>query len=164
EGHVAKYLGDGVLAYFGYPQAHEDDAERAIRSGRAALDQVRRLDASTRESLDARIGIATGLVVAGDITEEGVSESGAVSGGTPNVAARLQALAAPGEIVISQATHRLVNGIFDCDVLGLQNLKGITAATSAWRVRSEKRVASRFDAQHSAGLTDFVGRTDEVEL
>jgi class 3 adenylate cyclase/tetratricopeptide (TPR) repeat protein len=164
EGYVAKYLGDGILAYFGYPQAHEDDAERAIRSGRAALDQVRSLDSRTQVSLDARIGIATGLVVAGDIAEEGLSESGAISGETPNLAARLQALAASGEIVISQATHRLVNGIFDCELLSMQGLKGIATATSAWRVRSEIQAASRFDAQHRAGLTDFVGRIDEVEL
>jgi class 3 adenylate cyclase/predicted ATPase len=165
DGHVAKYLGDGVLVYFGYPQAHEDDAERAIRSSLAALDVVHRLapyDGNTR--LEARIGIATGVVVAGDVAEGGVSESGAISGETPNLAARLQGLASPGDVVISQSTHRLVAGIFDCEDLGIQNLKGITPPTNAWRVRRERQTESRFDAQHGAGLTEFVARGDEVEL
>jgi class 3 adenylate cyclase/predicted ATPase len=164
DGYVAKYLGDGILVYFGYPQAHEDDAERAIRSGLAALDRVRRLRSHPDVSLDARIGIATGLVVAGDIAEEGVSETGAISGETPNLAARLQGLASPGEVVISQSTHKLAAEIFDCEDLGIQNLKGITPPTNAWRIRGERQAESRFDAQHGAGLTEFVGRSDEVEL
>jgi len=164
DGHIAKYLGDGILIYFGYPQAHEDDAERAIRSSLAALDAVHRLALGPDARLDARIGIATGLVVAGDIVEEGVSETAAISGQTPNLAARLQGLACPGEIVISQSTHRLVAGIFDCESLGLQSLKGITPPTAAWRVRGQRQAESRFDAQHGAGLTEFVGRSDEVEL
>jgi class 3 adenylate cyclase/predicted ATPase len=164
DGHVAKYLGDGILIYFGYPKAHEDDAERAVRSGLAAVYAVRRLRPHPDVALDARIGIASGLVVAGDIAEEGVSEAGAISGETPNLAARLQAIAAPGEIVISESTNRLVPGVFELDSLGSQNLKGIASPTNAWRVRRERRTESRFDAQHSAGLTELVGRGDEVEL
>jgi class 3 adenylate cyclase len=114
DGHVAKYLGDGVLIYFGYPQAHEDDADRAVRSGLVALEAVHRLAPQEGNSrLEARIGIATGVVVAGDVAEGGVSEAGAISGETPNLAARLQGLASPGEVVISESTHRLVEGIFD---------------------------------------------------
>jgi class 3 adenylate cyclase len=164
DGHVAKYLGDGILVYFGYPQAHEDDAERAIRSSLAALEAVHGLAPAPNIKLDARVGIATGLVVAGDIAEEGVSETGAISGETPNLAARLQGLAAPGEIVISQTTQRLVAGVFDCDALGPQNLKGLALPTNAWRVRGQRLVESRFDARHRVGLTEFVGRGDEVEL
>ena len=164
DGHVAKYLGDGALVYFGYPQAHEDDADRAIRSSLAALDAVHRLAPHGNTRLEARIGIATGVVVAGDVAEGGVSEAGAISGETPNLAARLQGLASPGDVVISQNTHRLVAGIFDCEDLGIQNLKGITLPTNAWRVRGERQTESRFDAQHGTGLTELVGRSDEVEL
>lgn len=164
DGYVAKFLGDGILVYFGYPQAHEDDAERAIRSGLAALDGVRCLAPAPNLSLNARIGIATGLVVAGDIAEEGASETGVISGETPNLAARLQGLAAPGQIVISQNTQRLVAGIFDCEALGPQSLKGISAPTAVWQIRGETQAESRFDALHSTGLTEFVGRNDEVEL
>ncbi len=164
DGHVAKYLGDGILVYFGYPQAHEDDAERAIRTSLAALAAVRGLVPAPDIGLDARVGISTGLVVVGDIAEEGVSETGAISGETPNLAARLQGVAAPGEIVIGQSTHRLVVGIFDCEALGPQNLKGIAAPTNAWRVRGPSRAESRFDARHGATLTEFVGRGDEIAL
>jgi class 3 adenylate cyclase/predicted ATPase len=165
DGYVAKYLGDGVLVYFGYPQAHEDDADRAIRSSLAALNAVRRLTPHEGDTaLQARIGIATGVVVVGDIAEGGVSEAGAISGETPNLAARLQGLASPGDVVISQDTQKLVAGIFDCQDLGIQNLKGITPPINAWRVRGERQTESRFDAQHGAGLTEFVGRGDEVEL
>ena len=163
DGHVAKYLGDGVLAYFGYPQAHEDDAERAIRSSIEALAAVQRLTSGPGLPLDARVGIATGLVVAGDIAVEGVSEAGAISGETPNLAARLQALARPGEIIIDQGSERLVEGIFHCEALGPQNLKGVAAPVSAWRVRELRQAESRFDARHSAALTEFVGRANEFE-
>jgi len=164
DGYVAKYLGDGILVYFGYPQAHEDDAERSVRSGVAALDAVRRLETQPGLRLEVRVGIATGLVVVGDIAEEGVSETGAISGETPNLAARLQSVAAPGEIIVSPSTHKLVEGIFDCEALGPQSLKGIASPTYAWRVRMERPAESRFDARHAAGLTEFVGRKEEVEL
>jgi class 3 adenylate cyclase/predicted ATPase len=164
DGHVAKYLGDGVLACFGYPQAHEDDAEQAVRSGLASVVAVRALVPSPGIKLDARVGIATGLVVAGDIAEEGVSEAGAISGETPNLAARLQTLAAPGAVVIGQSTHKLVAGIFDCSTLGAQQLKGIAQAEPVWQVVEERRAESRFEARRGAGLTEFVGRTDEIEL
>jgi predicted ATPase len=135
-----------------------------VRSGLAAVYAVRSLRPHRDVALDARIGIASGLVVAGDIAEEGVSEAGAISGETPNLAARLQAIAAPGEIVISESTNRLVPGVFELDSLGSQSLKGIASPTNAWRVRRERQTESRFDAQHSAGLTELVGRGDEVEL
>jgi class 3 adenylate cyclase/tetratricopeptide (TPR) repeat protein len=164
EGHVAKFLGDGVLVYFGYPAAHEDDAERAVRSGLEALAAIARLAAPSGEALAGRIGIATGLVVAGDVDEGEVAESGAVSGETPNLAARLQGLALPGEMVVCENTLRLVAGIFDTKPLGPQRLKGIAAPVPAWRVTGERRAESRFDARTGAGLTEFVGRSDEVEL
>ena len=117
EGHVAKYMGDGVLAYFGWPVAHEDDAERAVR---AALALVEAVASSTPagKPLAARVGIATGLVVVGDLMGEGAAREEAVIGETPNLAARLQALAEPGTVVISQATRRLVGGLFELDDLG----------------------------------------------
>jgi class 3 adenylate cyclase/predicted ATPase len=164
EGHIAKYLGDGILAYFGYPQAHEDDAELAVRSGLAAVAAAQALPCHPDLSLDARVGIATGLVVAGDIAEGGVSETGAISGETPNLAARLQTAASPGAVVICPRTQKLVAGVFDCQALGRQPLKGFTRATEAWRVTGERQARSRFEAHHGAGLTEFVGRTDEIEL
>jgi class 3 adenylate cyclase len=157
DGHVAKYLGDGVLAYFGYPQAHEDDSERAVRSGRAAVAAVQALPSRPDFLLDARVGIATGLVVAGDIAEEGVLEMGAISGETPNLAARLQTVASPGAVVIDHGTQKLVAGLFDCQALGTQALKGFARATEAWRVARERQAGSRFEARHGAGLTEFVG-------
>ena len=164
DGHVAKYLGDGVLAYFGYPQAHEDDFERAVRSGLAAVAAVQALPSRPDFLLDARVGIATGLVVAGDIAEEGVLETGAISGETPNLAARLQTVASPGAVVIDHSTQKLVAGVFDCQALGAQALKGFARATEAWRVARERQAGSRFEARHGAGLTEFVGRADEIEL
>jgi class 3 adenylate cyclase len=164
DGNIAKFLGDGVLVYFGYPEAHEDDAERAVRSSLDALGALGRLPAPPSITLAARVGIATGLVVAGDIDEGDVSESGAIWGDTPNLAARLQGLAAPSEIVICESTHRLVAGVFDTTALGPQSLKGIAAPAPAWRVLGERPGESRFDARRGAGLTEFVGRGDEVEL
>jgi class 3 adenylate cyclase/tetratricopeptide (TPR) repeat protein len=164
DGHVAKFLGDGILVYFGYPQAHEDDAERAIRSSVEALAAVQRLKSGHGQYLNARIGIATGLVVAGDIAEEGVSEAGAISGETPNLAARLQGLAEAGEIIIDQGSRRLIESTFDCEKLGPQSLKGIPAPVVAWRIRELRQVESRFDARHGAALTEFVGRADELEM
>ena len=124
EGRVAKLMGDGVLAYFGWPQAHEDDAERAVRSGMAAATATARLTAPGGEPLAARIGIATGLVVVGDLVGEGSAQEEAVVGDTPNLAARLQALAEPGSVVVADGTHRLVAGLFDMVDLGRGELKG----------------------------------------
>jgi class 3 adenylate cyclase/predicted ATPase len=164
EGHVAKYLGDGVLAYFGWPRAHEDDAERAVRAGLALAQAVARLEPRAEVRLQARVGIATGQVVVGDLVGEGASREEAVVGGTPNLAARLQALAEPGSVVIAQATRRLVGGVFELDDLGPQRLKGFAAPLLAWRVAGAGLAEDRFEARQTAGLTPLVGREKEIAL
>ncbi len=164
-GHVAKYMGDGVLAYFGWPQAHEDEAERAVRAGLALVDARRAAgDAQLANALAARVGIATGLVMVGELIGEGAAQEQAVVGETPNLAARLQALAAPGSVVISQATRRLVGGLFELDDLGPQRLKGFAEPLAAWRVEGEGRAEGRFEARQTAGLTPLVGRDEEIAL
>ena len=164
EGHVAKYLGDGVLAYFGWPVAHEDDAERAVRAGLAMIESIERLDSHADVQLRARAGIATGIVVVGDLIGEGASREEAVVGEVPNLSARLQALAEPGHLVISQATRRLVGGLFELADLGPQRLKGFAEPIMAWRVAGESRAEGRFEARQTAGLTPLVGREQEVAL
>jgi class 3 adenylate cyclase/predicted ATPase/energy-coupling factor transporter ATP-binding protein EcfA2 len=161
DGFVAKYMGDGVLIYFGYPQAHEDDAERAVRAGLAVIAAVGRLPA--REDLRVRLGIATGLAVVGDLIGEGAAQERGVVGETPNLAARLQALAAPNTLVIAEATRRQVGGLFDLADLGPQALAGFAEPQPAWRVIGESGVLSRFEALRS-GETPLVGRDEEVEL
>ena len=146
EGHVAKFMGDGVLAYFGWPQAHEDDAERAVRAGLAIVDALARRQPAAGEPLAARVGIATGLVVVGELIGEGAAREEAVVGETPNLAARLQALAAPGKVVISQATRRLVGGLFELTDLGPTRLKGFAVPLAAFRVEGEGRAEGRFEA------------------
>ena len=160
-GFVAKYMGDGILAYFGYPQAHEEDCERAVRAGLGVVDAVLRLQLS--EPLRVRIGIATGLVVVGDLIGEGAAQEQAVVGETPNLAARLQALAHPNEIVIADATRRQLGGLFEIRDLGPQALKGFAAAQQVWGVVGESGVASRFEALRS-GETPLVGRDEEIDL
>jgi class 3 adenylate cyclase/predicted ATPase len=162
-GFVAQYLGDGVLAYFGYPQAHEDDAERAVRTGLALVDAVSRLRVGHDTALQARIGIATGLAVVGDLIGDDARERGVV-GETPNLAARLQTMAEPGQVVISQSTRRLIGGLFEYRDLGRVALKGLTDPVQAWQVTGASRVANRFKAQHGAALTPLVGREEELEL
>src|SRR5919199_296865 len=132
EGFVAKYMGDGVLAYFGYPQAHEDDAERAVRAGLALTEAVGQLDAPER--LRVRIGIATGLVVVGDLVGSGEAQERGVVGETPNLAARLQALAEPGAVVIAASTRKLIGGLFECEDLGAVEAKGFPEPVGAHRV------------------------------
>ena len=161
DGFVAKYMGDGVLIYFGYPQAHEDDAERAVRAGLAVIEAVGRLPA--RQDLRVRLGIATGLAVVGDLLGEGAAQERGVVGETPNLAARLQALAAPNTLVIGEATRRQVGGLFDLADLGPQALAGFAEPQSAWRVIGESGMLSRFEALRS-GETPLVGREEEVEL
>ena len=161
DGFVAKYMGDGVLIYFGYPQAHEDDAERAVRAGLAVIEAVGRLPA--RQDLRVRLGIATGLAVVGDLIGEGAAQERGVVGETPNLAARLQALAAPNTLVIGEATRRQVGGLFDLADLGPQALAGFAEPQSAWRVVGESGMLSRFEALRS-GETPLVGREEEVEL
>src|SRR5687768_12627939 len=127
-------MGDGVLAYFGWPQAHEDDAERAVRAGLDLTDAIKLVAAPSGEALAARVGIATGLVMVGELIGEGTAREQAVVGEAPNLAARLQALAAPGGIVISRRTRRLVGGVFELADLGSQRLKGFAEPIRAWRV------------------------------
>src|SRR5271166_702170 len=161
DGFVAKYMGDGVLIYFGYPQAHEDDAERAVRAGLAVIEAVGKLPA--REDLSVRLGIATGLAVVGDLIGEGSAQERGVVGETPNLAARLQALAAPSTLVIGDATRRQIGGLFDLADLGPQTLAGFAEPQPAWRVIGESGMLSRFEALRS-GETPLVGRDEEVEL
>src|SRR5246500_639273 len=154
-------MGDGVLIYFGYPQAHEDDAERAVRAGLAVIEAVGRLAA--REELSVRLGIATGLAVVGDLIGEGAAQERGVVGETPNLAARLQALAAPNALVIGKATRRQIGGLFELADLGPQALTGFAEPQPAWRVISESGMLSRFEALRSE-TTPLVGRGEEVEL
>jgi class 3 adenylate cyclase len=164
EGHVARFLGDGVLAYFGWPRAHEDDAERAVRAGLRLVRDIARLEPRAEVRLQARVGVATGHVVVGDLISEGVSDKDAVSGDTPNLAARLQAMATSGSVVISQATRRLVGGLFELDDLGPQRLKGFAEPLVAWLVAGEGQAEGRFEARQTAGLTPLVGREEEIAL
>ncbi len=164
EGVITRFMGDGILAYFGFPQAHEDDAERAVRAGLHVVEAVQRLATAEGAPLQVRIGIATGPVVVGDIIGERTSELQAVVGETPNLAARLQSLAAPNGIVISQVTRRLVEGLFVLEDMGRHDLKGFTAPLPAWTVQSEKPAETRFDAARSATLTAFIGRDHEIAL
>jgi class 3 adenylate cyclase len=164
-GFIAKYLGDGVLVYFGYPQANEDDVERAIRTGLAIVNAVAHLDtaAGPPGTLSARVGIATGLVVVGDLIGSGSSLESAVVGETPNLAARLQALAEPGMVVIADVTRRLAGRLFEYQDLGLANLKGLDAAVQTWAVLSEAAIDSRFEALRAA-QGPLIGREEELAL
>jgi class 3 adenylate cyclase len=162
DGFVAKYMGDGVLVYFGYPRAHEDDAERAVHAGLGTIDAVGRLDVKSVK-LQARVGIATGLVVVGDLIGEGSAQEQSVVGETPNLAARLQALAAPACLVIADSTRRQIGGLFDLIDFGPQRLAGFAEPRRAWRVLGESGAVSRFEALRS-GATPLVGRDEEVEL
>ena len=164
EGQVAKYMGDGVLAYFGFPQAHEDDAEHAVRAGLDIVGTVGRLPSPEDVPLAARVGIATGLVVVGDLVGSGAAQEQAVVGETPNLAARLQALAEPDSVVIAAATRRLVGGLFECVDLGPTEAKGFAGPVRAYRVLGVGASASRFEAFHAAALAPLVGREEEVDL
>ena len=182
-GHIAQYLGDGLLVYFGYPAAHEDEAQRAVRTGLEIIAAIHRLSPSPSQGegwgegsvvapspdsphpsplpkgareLQVRIGIHTGLVVIGEIGSSDKREMLAL-GETPNIAARLQGLAEPDTVVLSAATHRLVVGLFECQELGLQTLKGISIPLSVYRVVRESEAQSRFEAAVSRGLTPLVG-------
>jgi class 3 adenylate cyclase len=161
-GFVAKYMGDGVLVYFGYPQAHEDDAERAVRAGLELIAAVGRLKPSA--PLQTRVGIATGLVVVGDLIGAGSAQEQAVVGETPNLAARLQGIADPNMVVIAQSTRKLLGNLFELHDLGAQELKGIGGPVGAWAVLRSASVESRFEALHAGGLTELVGREEEFEL
>jgi class 3 adenylate cyclase len=161
-GFVAKYLGDGVLVYFGYPQAHEDDAERAVRAGLELIAAVGAV--SPASPLQARVGIATGLVVVGDLIGAGESQERGIVGETPNLAARLQALAEPDTVVIAENTRKLLGSLFELQDLGARKLKGIAEPVRAWAALRPSAVESRFEALHGAGLSALVGREEELEL
>src|SRR6516162_2959929 len=163
DGFVAKFMGDGVLAYFGYPRAHEDDPERAVRAGLEIAAAVRGLETRGTEQLAVRIGIATGLVVVGDLVGEGSAQEQAVVGETPNLAARLQALAEPGQIVLAGATRRLIGELFRLTDLGPQTAKGFVEPVEAFAVEGVAVTESRFEAVRR-GLTDLVGRVPESAL
>jgi class 3 adenylate cyclase len=163
DGFVAKYMGDGVLVYFGYPRAREDDAERAVRAGLGLIEAVGRLDVKSVR-LQARVGIATGLVVVGDLIGEGSAQEQSVVGETPNLAARLQSLAEPEAVVIAAGTRRLVGDLFDYRDLGAVEVKGIVAPVQAWQVLRPSAVASRFEALRGSALSRLVGRDEEIGL
>jgi class 3 adenylate cyclase/predicted ATPase len=164
DGFVAKFMGDGMLAYFGYPSAHEDDAERAVRAGLAVVDVVSRLTLPTGVGLKVRVGVATGLVVVGETLGEGSSQEQVVIGETPNLAARLQGLAEPNTVVIADGTKQLLRGLFDLQALGLQFLKGMVNPIPSWRVLGEHAAESRFEAGHAQRAIGFFGREREVDL
>jgi class 3 adenylate cyclase/predicted ATPase len=161
-GFVAKYMGDGVLVYFGYPQAHEDDAERAVRAGLELIEAVGRL--KSRVPLQTRVGIATGLVVVGDLIGSGEAQERGIVGETPNLAARLQGIAEPNTVVIAESTRKLLGNLFELQDLGAKDLKGIDEPVRAWAAVRPSAVESRFEALHGATLTALVGREEELEL
>ena len=162
DGYVAKFLGDGVLAYFGWPMAYEDHAERAIRAGLAAIAGVERLKTPAGAALQSRVGIASGRVVVGDLAGGGVLDRGQVAGETPNLAARLQGAAEPGQILIADNTRRLAGHAFEFDALGSRELKGFPYRVPLFRVAGEREVESRFDATRGKSLSPFVGRNSEM--
>jgi class 3 adenylate cyclase/predicted ATPase len=164
DGFLAEFRGDGILAYFGYPLAHEDDAERTVRAGLDIIAAVARLETRAGEPLAVRIGIATGLVVIGDLSREGALREHAVVGETPNLAARLQALAEPGTIVVAASTRRLLGDLFRLRELGRHEVKGIAEPVAVWAVEGLSDSESRFDAVRAANLTALIGRDDEINF
>src|SRR6516165_10081872 len=161
-GFVARYMGDGVLVYFGYPEAHEDDAERAVRAGLELITAVIAL--KTTASLQTRVSIATGLVVVGDLFGSGEAQERGIVGKTPNLAARLQEIAEPNTVVIDEATRRLLGNLFELRGLGARDLKGVGERVRAWVALRASTVESRFEALHPSGLTALVGREEETDL
>jgi class 3 adenylate cyclase/predicted ATPase len=162
DGFVARYMGDGVLMYFGYPRAHEDDAERAVQAGLELIAAVTAL--ASPVSLQTRVGIATGLVVIGNLIGTGEAQERGIVGETPNLAARLQEIAAPNTVVIDKSTRKLVANFFELESLGEKDLKGIPRSVQIWTPLRASTVESRFEALHPAGLTTLIGRQKELEL
>jgi class 3 adenylate cyclase/predicted ATPase len=162
DGFVAKYMGDGVLVYFGYPHAHEDDAERAVRAGLALIEAIDKL--RSEETLQVRVGIATGLVVVGDLVGSGEAQERGIVGETPNLAARLQGIAEPNMVVIAEGTRKLLGDLFELHDLGPMDLKGIAGRVRAFAALRARSVESRFEAMHATGLTALVGRVEETDL
>jgi class 3 adenylate cyclase len=163
-GFVAKYMGDGVLAYFGYPQSHEHDAERAVRAGLAIVEAAPKLETAGGAPLRVRVGIATGIVVVGDLLGSGESQERGVVGDTPNLAARLQSSAAPDSVVIAEGTRKLLGNLFELQDLGRLDLKGVAGPTRAFAALRAGSQESRFEALHADGLTALVGREEEGDL
>jgi class 3 adenylate cyclase/predicted ATPase len=161
-GFVAKYMGDGVLVYFGYPEAHEDDADRAVRAALELIAAVTALNAPV--ALQTRVGIATGLVVVGDLVGSGEAQERGIVGDTPNLAARLQGVAQPNSVVVAESTRKLVGSLFELEDLGPQELKGILGPVRAWAALRPASVEGRFEAMHASGVTDLVGREEELDL
>ncbi|MDA9435143.1 hypothetical protein XH88_25730 [Bradyrhizobium sp. CCBAU 51627] len=164
DGFLADFRGDGILAYFGYPIAHEDDPERTVRAALDIITAVARLETRAGEALAVRIGIATGMVVVGDLGGDGKLREHAVVGGAPNVAARVQALVEPNTVVVADSTRRLLADIFDLRDLGAHQLKGISTPVSAWVVQGLSASKSRFEAARPAELTHLIGRDAELEF
>src|SRR5271166_314082 len=163
-GFVAKYMGDGVLAYFGYPQAYEHDAERAVRAGLAIVEAAPKLETAAGGPLHVRVGIATGVVVVGDLLGSGEAQERGVVGDTPNLAARLQGIAEPDSVVIAEGTRKLLGNLVELKDLGPQNLKGVAVPTRTYAALRESSQESRFEAMHAGGLTALVGREEECDL
>jgi class 3 adenylate cyclase len=170
-GFIARYMGDGILVYFGYPQAHEDDAERAVRAGLAIVRSMAKLNAEIGKRYEVvlavrvgRVGVATGSVVVGDIVGEGAAEEAAVVGETPNLAARMQGVAEPNQVVVASVTRRLLGALFEYEHLGTRELKGIAQPVQVWRVVSEREAESRYEAKRVGGRLPLVGRQEELGL
>lgn len=168
DGHVARYMGDGLLAYFGYPQAYEDAAERAIRAGLSVVAGIKDINGDAArdvaKNLAVRVGIATGLVVVGDLVGDGAARENTVVGETPNLAARLQSLAVPDTVIVAPKTRQLAGDLFEYQDIGEHSLKGIDKPVRVCVVRGEAEVESRFDAMHTSNLTPLVGREQEIAL
>src|SRR5215471_13634212 len=167
DGHIAQLLGDGLLVYFGYPQAHEDDAQRAVRTGLGILAALGDLNQGLQHAkglqLAIHMGIHTGLVVVGEMGEQGRQEQLAL-GEVPNIASRIEGLAAPNTIAVSEAAYRLIQGYFECQDLGAQTLRGVSEPGQVYRVLQESGARGRLDVVHARGLTPLVGRESEVAL
>jgi class 3 adenylate cyclase/tetratricopeptide (TPR) repeat protein len=163
-GMVAQYLGDGVLAYFGYPSAHENDAERAILAGLAILKAVTAPKAGGEMELQTRIAVGSGVVVVGNLGQQGVTQENAATGETTNLVARLQAIAEPNSLVVSPATHRLVGALFDYRDLGRHTLKGFSEPVHVRQVLGPSKVESRFEARRAGALSPLVGRQEELDM
>jgi hypothetical protein len=159
-GYVAKYMGDGVLVYFGYPEAHEDDPERGVRAGLALVERIGLLEPATK--LEGRVGIATGLVVVGDLVGRGEAQERGVVGETPNLAARLQTIAPANAVLVCDPTRQQIGDLFRCRDLGLVEVKGLDAPVPSWHILHESSVESRFEALRGAVLTPFVARDKEL--
>jgi len=167
-GFPSSFVGDGIMVLFGFPTAQEDAAERAARAGLGIVKAVQQLNehlgSSAAGALAVRIGIATGLVVVGDLIGRATAEEDAVIGETPNLAARLQAIAGPNEVIVTSSTKRLLSELFDCEDLGPQTLKGFPEPVRAWRVICPRGTASRFEITHAGGLLPLVGREEELQI